>query len=107
MKQSKLRRKRVFRYAVLYFVMLVVFVGLIVGPVFAGSKVGPTLDQMLPSNFKGLAQPVNLSNNDTRGETQTGTAIQAATGAATGAATDAATGAFPTETGLSKKIKLF
>lgn len=96
-----------FRYAVLYFVMLVVFVGLIVGPLYAGSKVAPKVEGMLPSGFQTLVQPVNLSNDDTRGETQTGTAIQAATGAATGAATNAATSASATQTGTTKKIKLF
>merc|ERR1711981_265835 len=36
MKQSKLRKRRVWRYAVLYFVMLVVFIVLIVAPIVAG-----------------------------------------------------------------------
>lgn len=36
MKQSKLRRRRVIRYAILYFVLLIVFVALIAGPIVAG-----------------------------------------------------------------------
>ncbi len=81
MKQSKLRRKRVFRYAVLYFVMLVVFVGLVVGPIFAGKKIPESVTRSLKST--DLIQPVNLDNNDTDGHVQTGTGRPGYSGAYT------------------------
>lgn len=36
-KQSKLRKKRVIRFSVLYFVMFVVFLALVVGPIVAST----------------------------------------------------------------------
>jgi len=66
MKQTKLRRRRVFRYAILYFVMLVVFVALIVGPVVAGDKI-PT-DSISILNDFDLVQPAGQDNNDTTAE---------------------------------------
>ncbi|KAM0324528.1 hypothetical protein ACHAQA_007913 [Verticillium albo-atrum] len=72
MKQSKLRRKRVFRYAVLYFVMFVVFVALIAGPVVVGNlKVWDpsTVTKGLPID---LLQPNGQNKDDTREETETG-----------------------------------
>jgi 1,3-beta-glucan synthase len=76
MKQSKLRKRRVWRYAILYFVMLVVFVGLIVGPIVAATNIRNGTASTF-SNPKGtffLLQPVGLNNNDTQNRTQTGTA---------------------------------
>lgn len=70
LKQTKLRKRRVVRYAILYFVLLVVFLALIVGPIVAGSKLNFKLD--LPME---LMQPTGFSNNDT-GSTPTGTCIQ-------------------------------
>ena len=77
MKQSKLRRRRVFRYAILYFVMLVVFVGLIVGPIVAGKNI-PKLDLLDSTN---LLQPTGQDNDDTNGRTETGTGRPNYTGA--------------------------
>lgn len=71
MKQTKLRRRRVIRYAILYFVMLVVFLALIVGPAVAGKFVPTSLLDPLAST--GLVQPTDLDNNDTRGRIPTGT----------------------------------
>ncbi|KAL1884149.1 hypothetical protein VTK73DRAFT_6818 [Phialemonium thermophilum] len=70
LKQSKLRRKRVFRYAIMYFLMLVIFVALIVGPIVAGKKIPTSLTDKLSSTH--LMQPVNQNNNDTIGRTDTG-----------------------------------
>jgi 1,3-beta-glucan synthase len=72
----------VIRYSILYFALLVVFVGLLVGPLLAKDyiKFSP------PSGTVGeLIQPVGYNNNDTRGETQTGTG---ANGGATETASD-------------------
>jgi len=72
MKQSKLRRRRVIRYAILYFVMLVVFVGLIVGPIVAGKFIPKsTINDLLP-DLK-LVQPDGLDHDDTQGDEPTGT----------------------------------
>ena len=60
------------RYAILYFVLLVVFIALIVGPVVAG--------KYLKLNFKipmDLLQPTGLNNNDTTTEV-TGTCVNGA-----------------------------
>jgi 1,3-beta-glucan synthase len=73
MKQSKLRKRRVWRYAVLYFVMLVVFLALIIGPIVASSEITKSISGLkLPLQ---LLQPVGLNNNDTQGYNQTGTAV--------------------------------
>ena len=61
LKQTKLRRRRVIRYAILYFVLLVVFLGLVVAPAVAG-KYLPSLGT-IPLE---LLQPTGLNNNDTQ-----------------------------------------
>lgn len=75
MKQTKLRRRRVVRYAILYFVLFVIFLALIVGPAVAGNKIDlSSLFDDLESNLKmGLVQPTGLSNDDTQGRKPTGT----------------------------------
>lgn len=70
MKQSKLRRKRVFRYAILYFVMLIVFVALIVGPIVAGKQIPASVTDSLSST--DLVQPTGQDNDDTMGRRETG-----------------------------------
>jgi 1,3-beta-glucan synthase len=60
LKQTKLRRRRVVRYAILYFFLLVVFIALLVGPVVAGKFM--KLDIAIPMD---LLQPTGLNNNDT------------------------------------------
>jgi len=71
MKQSKLRKRRVWRYAVLYFVMLVVFLALIVGPIVASPQITSGTKSLNVPMY--LLQPVGLKNNDTQNDTQTGT----------------------------------
>lgn len=75
MKQSKLRRRRVVRYAILYFTLLVVFLALIVGPSVAGKSIPPatltSIDKML--NIP-LVQPVGQDFNNTLDRNETGTA---------------------------------
>lgn len=75
MKQSKLRRKRVFRYAVLYFLLFVVFVGLIAGPIVVGKQdvIPSSLTTMLSGESLKLLQPTDLEWNDTLGSQATGT----------------------------------
>ncbi|KAL2356035.1 1,3-beta-glucan synthase component-domain-containing protein [Cryomyces antarcticus] len=83
LKQSKLRKRRVIRYAILYFVMLVIFIALIVGPIVAGKYLGGI---SIPMN---LLQPTGLNHNDTN-NLFTGTALvnfPGETAAATAAAT--------------------
>ncbi|KAL1601758.1 1,3-beta-D-glucan synthase [Paraconiothyrium brasiliense] len=60
LKQTKLRRRRVVRYAILYFILLVVFIALLVGPVVAGKFL--KLNITIPMD---LLQPTGLNNNDT------------------------------------------
>ncbi len=73
MKQTKLRRRRVFRYAVLYFTLLVVFVGMIVGPAVAGKNIPDSVENSLSGFGMKLFQPVDQDNDDTMGEDETGT----------------------------------
>jgi 1,3-beta-glucan synthase len=61
----------VIRYSILYFTLLVIFVGLLVGPLFAKDHISFTP----PSSLAELIQPVGFNNNDTRGTTQTGTGV--------------------------------
>lgn len=77
MKQSKLRRRRVIRYAVLYFVLLVVFLGLIVGPVVLKKFVS---DDNLQGYYEKaiimkmpLMQPNFMDMQNTNGSAETGT----------------------------------
>lgn len=79
LKQSKLRRKRVFRYAVLYFALLILFLILIVGPSIAGKYVPSSVTSSLSS--LNLVQPTGQDNNDTIGTTQTGTGAASYSGA--------------------------
>lgn len=109
MKQSKLRRKRVFRYSILYFVMLFAFVGLIVGPVVAGNRIPKDeLTSVLKGGtFEGLFQPDAQDNNDTDPTKVTGTGrpnydgVLASQIASKAAPTDA-----PTTTAVSNKMLL-
>ena len=58
------------RFAMLYFMMLVVFVALIVGPIVARRFVN------IPNGIPlDLLQPTGQNNNDTLERTQTGTAL--------------------------------
>ncbi|KAH7349385.1 1,3-beta-glucan synthase component [Plectosphaerella cucumerina] len=75
MKQSKLRRRRVIRYAVLYFTLFVVFVAMIAGPVIVGNlELFPAklYKDLSSESLFNLAQPTGLFHDDTRNETKTG-----------------------------------
>ncbi|KAL2216195.1 1,3-beta-glucan synthase component GLS2 [Thermoascus aurantiacus ATCC 26904] len=60
MKQSKLRKRRVIRFSIVYFSLLIVFVVLIAAPL-----VVRRLNMSLPSIPMDLMQPINQDNNDT------------------------------------------
>ncbi|KAI0418186.1 1,3-beta-glucan synthase component FKS1 [Xylaria grammica] len=95
MKQSKLRRRRVIRYAVLYFTLLVVFVALLVGPAVGGRMI-ITDDLVKEFNSKlgedfVLLQPYNVKLKDnTRGRNETGTGSPGYSGPGTASRTEAA-----------------
>lgn len=72
LKQTKLRKRRVLRYSILYFVMFVLFLVLIVGPVIVGPKIVPSLNKITALSDFGLLQPNNWNNNDTKGSSITG-----------------------------------
>lgn len=94
MKQSKLRRRRVWRYAVLYFVMLVIFLVLLVGPILAGGTINTVTSSLTKSLGNGLIQPNygNGTNNNT------GPLYVNSTASASAAATS---------TALARLVKLF
>jgi len=80
MKQSRLRKRRVWRFAILYFVLLIIGLALIVGPIVAGKSVlSKSLIESIPMD---LFQPYDLNNNDTLGRNETGTGAAASGGAA-------------------------
>lgn len=65
LKQTKLRKRRVIRYAILYFVLLVVFLVLIIGPVVVPKFITiPSIS--IPME---LVQPVGFNNNNTAATT--------------------------------------
>lgn len=101
MKQSKLRRRRVVRYAILYFTLLVVFIALIVGPIVAGKFIFPAIDSALSGLPFKLVQPTGLDRDYTNSTSATGTGREGYTGA----------GSKPSTTGgdssVTGKIKLF
>ncbi|KAI5301435.1 1,3-beta-D-glucan synthase, partial [Ascosphaera pollenicola] len=70
LKQSKLRKRRVVRFAILYFSMLILFIVLIVAPCLVGT-------QKIDLSFVpyDLLQPKAQDNNDTL-TTETGTHVQ-------------------------------
>ncbi|MCJ1435407.1 1,3-beta-D-glucan synthase [Xylographa pallens] len=76
LKQSKLRKRRVIRYAMLYFLLLVVFVALIAAPII----ISPMLLKIKISIPMHLQQPHGLNNNDTT-SSHTGAALVAGQGA--------------------------
>jgi 1,3-beta-glucan synthase len=91
LKQTKLRKRRVIRYSILYFFLFFIFIALIVGPVIAGPKINITP----PGGFiEQLFQPTGMNNNDTA-STHTGSLLNGAGGAVGGA-----TGAAATSTAL-------
>lgn len=68
-----------FRYAVLYFTLLILFLVLFVGPSIAGKYVPDSVFDMLSST--NLVQPTGQDNNNTIGETETGTGAASYSGA--------------------------
>jgi len=73
MKQSKLRRRRVFRFAVLYFFLFIVFMGLMIAPVFVGNMATDSLvDSVREIGGLMLYQPNGQKNDQTDGEQPTG-----------------------------------
>lgn len=81
MKQSKLRKRRVFRFAVLYYVLFVVFLALVVGPAVAGPRLDFDLADMLgePAGMR-LVQPNGQDRNNTNGTSATGTGMDGYSG---------------------------
>ncbi|KAF2717657.1 glycosyltransferase family 48 protein [Polychaeton citri CBS 116435] len=75
LKQSKLRRRRVIRYAILFFTMFVIFLALLIAPIIIGNFKLVDIDtSTLVIGDIVLAQPNNWNHNDTSGK-QTGTAL--------------------------------
>ncbi|ESZ96184.1 glucan synthase [Sclerotinia borealis F-4128] len=78
LKQSKLRKRRVWRYAIIYFVLFIIFLALLIGPLIAGKKIlTKSLTDKIPLK---LYQPTGQNNNDTQGYNQTGTGCTTCTG---------------------------
>ncbi|CAP64563.1 uncharacterized protein PODANS_5_8380 [Podospora anserina S mat+] len=82
MKQTKLRRRRVLRYSILYFTMFILFAALIAGPLVAGKFIMPTLEKTLKFGDMVLLQP-DVNQDNTRNSTMTGTGRPSYSGAYT------------------------
>lgn len=69
LKQSKLRKRRVIRFSILYFTMLVLFLALIIGPIIAG-KYTASISHTLSKSFQSfpLFQPNGQNNNNTNSQ---------------------------------------
>ncbi len=81
LKQNKLRKTRVVRYAALYLCLLIVFVGLIAGPIAYSNMSDPaSLLNSIPSigDFV-LIQPNHQDRNNTSGYTSSTTTAAATT----------------------------
>lgn len=68
LKQSKLRKRRVVRFAILYFSMLVLFLVLLIVPLIARkykSSLGLDDDPLASVAGGGLLQPLDTKNNNT------------------------------------------
>ena len=66
MKQNKLRKRMVRKYATLYFGILILFLALVIAPAVAGKNLNlQSLINKLPPFASGLVQPTGQSNNDT------------------------------------------
>lgn len=102
MKYSRLRRRRITRYAVIYFLMLLLTVGLILGTMLAGKYIPNSINDIF-SDLAGfrLLQPDDLHNNNTNGTQQTGTGMPGYTGVGRHSTTSGST------TAVESKIKLF
>ncbi|KAF8423784.1 glucan synthase [Tirmania nivea] len=72
-KQSKLRKKRVIRFAVVYFLMLVIFVALIVGPVVVGNMFLKNLPfaKSIPMELLQPADPAKPTSTTTNKNSKT------------------------------------
>jgi 1,3-beta-glucan synthase len=82
LKQSKLRRRRVVRFAILLYGMFVLFLALMIGPSVVGQNTAIDLKEMIPTILElRLLQPTGLDNDNTNGTTYlTGTGMDGYTG---------------------------
>lgn len=109
MKQSKLRRRRVTRFAILYFVLLAVFIGLVAGPIVAGKQIPKAMLQSLGKSASmggkfRLMQPNGQDNDNTNGTLATGTDRTGYSGAFTKSTTSG--GSQPRASSGNNKMKL-
>jgi len=89
----------------LYFILFVIFLALVVGPVIAG----PKLKLTTPDNalLQQLMQPTGFNNNDTI-SSLTGTALQGGATATDGSSPSTVADSSPTGTGGSKlRIRMY
>ena len=81
LKQTKLRRRRVVRFAILYFIMFILFLVLIIGPIIVKKFIH--FDLTIPLH---LMQPTGQANNDTSNKATGSFLNKAAAGLADGGA---------------------
>jgi len=105
LKQTKLRKRRVIRYSILYFTLFVVFIALIVGPIVVGPNLKNTTKGLTNRTdmIGELFQPAGLNKNDTA-STLTGTAVQGGGAGPTG--TDSSSAPAATDSEIPAKLRL-
>jgi len=87
LKQSRLRKRRVIRFAILYFAMFILFIVLVIGPVIVRNFI--TLNLTIPLE---LMQPTGQDNNDTSASATGSSLIPGAAAASGGAAAGGSAG---------------
>lgn len=95
------------RFAVLYFVLFIVFLALVIGPAVAGKFIYKTLADMVgdKGTVFDMLQPTGLNNNDTFAE-ETGTKLGIGTSHTTYVRSGDPTAA-ASATGDAQRIRLF
>lgn len=93
------------RYAALYFIMLVVFIVLIAGPIVGGKKIPSSAYSSLQKYH--LVQPTGQNIDDTIGSIQTGTGAANYTGWGTHTRTSSGSDAGVTTSAAGAKIRLY
>lgn len=73
-REKKQRKARASRYAVLYFTLMILFIGMMIVPFVLGPMI-PDLESMIPMDTHALFQPSKQENNDT-GENAPSTVIR-------------------------------
>ena len=71
LKQTRLRKRMVKKYCCLYFLVLAIFAGCIIGPAVASSQIKGQIGDTLTDVVHNLFQPNSTTNDDTGSQMST------------------------------------